>query len=213
MKNKTTKKRTRKRSRKSAKKQWLSYLVLAVLALGVYLYEQYQQRQEEEITVEPAKVASLKTMAQLCVVDIYSEVPILDTINSKVIFAVQKQQGSISFDLEGLDPDLSGDTIRLTLPPEIVELRESTEPNAWEVIDTKSVGPMSILRSDKFTVEEENAAKAHAGRKAIRQLYRNGTVRKARADARKNLAEMLQLTYRKPVIVSDPTPNGVYKGN
>lgn len=199
-----TKKKTK--IRKINKRQLFSYIILAILMLAAYIYQ--QREQQEEVTVEPAKIASLKTMAQLCVVDIYSEVPILDTINSKVIFAVQKQRGSISFDLENLEIDAEGDTVRLALPREIIELRESTEPNAWEVIDTKSVGPMAILRSNKFTVEEENAAKAHARSKSIKLLYQNGTVRKARADAVKSLKNMLELTYRKPVVVTDPTPNG-----
>ena len=100
-------------------------------------------------------------MVQLCAIDIYSEVPILDTINNKVMFAVQKQKGSVSFDLENMQMDDNGDTVKIVLSPEIVDLYEATEDNSWEVIDTKAIGRMSMFKSDKFTDEEENALKAN----------------------------------------------------
>ena len=44
-------------------------------------------------------------MVRLCAVDIYSEVPVLDTIDNKVMFAVQKQKGSVLFDIENMQVD------------------------------------------------------------------------------------------------------------
>ncbi len=143
--------------------------------------------------------------------EIYNEVPVLDTVNFKVIFAVQKQSGSISFDVENLNVDDSGDTIRIQLPREIVNLYESTDKNAWQVMDTKAIGPMAIFRSNKLTVEEENRVKAKLKAKSISRLYNNGTVRKARKDAVENLTRLMEGLYQKTVIVSDPTPNGTPK--
>ncbi|MDE5840839.1 MAG: DUF4230 domain-containing protein, partial [Muribaculaceae bacterium] len=116
--------------------------------------------------------------------------------------------GSISFDMEHMQIDDTGDTIRVILPPEIVEVNESSEKNAWQVIDTKAIGPMSILRSNKFSISEENRVKSKIKAKSIKRLYANGTVRQARKDAVKNLSRLMEGIYRRPVIVTDPTPEG-----
>lgn len=185
----------------------LPLLLLAVaIYIGWQLYQNY--RRPDEIEVLPSRPGDVKEMVRLCSMEIYNEVPVLDTVNSKVMFAVQKQSGSISFDVEHLEIDDIGDTVRIQLPREIVEINESTEKNSWEVIDTKAIGPMSILRSNKFTLEEENRVKAKLKAKSIKRLYANGTVRQARMDAVENLTRLMQAAYRKTVIVYDPTPEG-----
>lgn len=181
-------------------------LAVAIAFLGWQIYR-FMQR-PDEIEVLPSKPGDIKEMARLCSMEIYNEVSILDTVNYKVMFAVQKQSGSISFDMENIQIDDSGDTIRIVLPREIVEVYESNEKNAWEVIDTKAIGPMAFLRSNKFTAAEENRVKSKIKAKAIKRLYSNGTVKKARKDAVENLTRLMEGVYRKPVIVTDPTPNG-----
>lgn len=192
----------------------LKYIIPLILAaaiafLGWQLYR-YMQR-PEEIEVLPSKPGDVKEMARLCSMEIYNEVSVLDTVNSKVIFAVQKQSGSISFEMENLQVDDSGDTVKIILPREIVDIYESNEKNAWEVIDTKAIGPMAFLRSNKLSSAEENRVKSKLKSKAIRRLYSNGTVKQARKDAVENLRRLMEGVYRKPVIVSDPTPNGILK--
>lgn len=192
----------------------LKYIVPLVLAaaiafLGWQLYRYFQR--PEEIEVLPSKPGDVKEMARLCSMEIYNEVSVLDTVNSKVIFAVQKQSGSITFDMENLQIDDAGDTVRIILPREIVEIYESNDKNAWEVIDTKAIGPMAFFRSNKFTIAEENRVKSKIKAKAISRLYSNGTVKQARKDAVENLSRLMEGVYRKPVIVTDPTPNGTPK--
>lgn len=183
-------------------------LLLLALAsfLGWQIYRYFQR--PDEIEVMLSRPGDMKEMTRLCSMEIYNEVPVLDTVNFKVIFAVQKQSGSISFDVEHLEIDDSGDTVRIQLPREIVEVNESTEKDSWNVIDTKAIGPMAILRSNKFTLEEENRVKAKLKANSIKRLYDNGTVRQARKDAVENLTRMMQAAYRKTVIVYDPTPEG-----
>lgn len=188
-------------------KYFLPLILLAAAAfIGWQIYRYFQR--PEEIEVMPSRPGDVKEMVRLCSMEIYNEVPVLDTVNFKVIFAVQKQSGSISFDIENLEIDDLGDTVRIQLPREIVEVNESTEKDSWEVIDTKAIGPMSILRSNKFTLEEENRVKSKLKAKAVRRLYANGTVKQARKDAVDNLTRLMQTVYRKPVIVTDPTPEG-----
>lgn len=182
-------------------------IILAVIAfLGWQIYRYFQK--PEEIEVLPSRPGDVKEMARLCSMEIYNEVSVLDTVNYKVMFAVQKQSGSITFDMENLSIDDTGDTVKIVLPREIVEVYESNEKNAWEVIDTKSIGPMAFLRSNKFTTAEENRVKSKLKSNSIKRLYANGTVRQARKEAVENLTRLMESVYRKPVIVSDPTPDG-----
>lgn len=181
-------------------------LIVAIGFIGWHFYTYFQK--PEDIEVLPSKPGDVKEMARLCSMEIYNEMSVLDTVNYKVIFAVQKQSGSISFDMEHLQIDDSGDTIRIILPPEIVELYESNEKGSWEVIDTKAIGPMAFLRSNKITSAEENRVKSKLKAKSIRRLYSNGSVKKARKDAVENLSRFMETLYRKPVIVFDPTPEG-----
>ena len=181
-------------------------LFVAIAFFGWQLYKYFQR--PEEIEVLPSRPGDVKEMARLCSMEIYNEVSVLDTVNSKVMFAVQKQSGSITFDMENMQIDDSGDTVKIVLPREIVEVYESDEKNAWEVIDTKAIGPMAFIRSNKFTTEEENRVKSKLKANSIKRLYANGTVRQARKDAVNNLSRLMESVYRKPVIVTDHTPNG-----
>lgn len=181
-------------------------IILIIVAAGAAAAWHFLARtKKSDITIETGRIADVKSMARLCTMEIYNEVPILDTINDKVIFAIQKQEGSISFDLDNIRIDEAGDTIFVILPEEIIELRESTEKNSWEVIDTRHIGILGKIRNDRISLEEENAVKAKARRKAVRDLYLNGTVGHARAEAVKNLEMMMEAAFHRPVVVSDPS--------
>lgn len=188
-------------------------LCILVLAVAAAVYFMWSKPTEDSVNIEKGRIADVRTMAQLCTVDIYSEVPVLDTINRKVIFGVQKQKGSISFDIDSLAIDDSGDTVRIVLGPEIIELYESTDDNSWAVIDTKPIGPMALFRSGKFSDKEENQVKSHIRERSKRLLYRNGTVARARAEATENLQQLMEYIYRRPVEVRDTTPEGAYRKN
>lgn len=197
---------------KTKKLFMIAVAAIVVAALATALYFSFSSP-KKTIEVDKGRISNIETMAQLCAIDIYSEVPVLDTINNKVMFAIQKQKGSVSFDLEKMKVDADGDTVKITLPPEIVELYESTDDNSWEVIDTKAIGPLAIFRSDKFTAEEENALKSHIKENSKRLLYENGTIKRARAEGARNLRILMEKVYYKPVKVIDPTPQGALKVN
>ena len=185
----------------------IAVVAIAVIAIGLYFSFASPNK---SIDVSKGQISKVETMAQLCAIDIYSEVPILDTINNKVMFAVQKQKGSVSFDLENMQMDSDGDTVKIVLSPEIVDLYEATEDNSWEVIDTKAIGTMSMFKSDKFTDEEENAIKANIKKNSKKLLYHNGTIERARAEGARNLQTLMEKVYNKPVKVTDPTPKGAH---
>lgn len=176
-------------------------IAVALIAMAGAAAYFYLKEDNEKIVVENGRIADVRTLAELCTVDFYNEVPVLDTVDNIVIFAVQKQQGSISFDIENIDIDDTGDTVRVTLPKEIIEVHESTEPNSWQVIDTKNIGFLGPLRNDRLTNAQENRVKAKLRSDATRRLYRDGTVRQARTDAAAQLQSLLEKIYRRPVRV------------
>lgn len=182
----------------------IAIALIAVVAIGAYFIF---APAKNSIEVSKGQISKIETMAQLCAIDIYSEVPMLDTINNKVMFAVQKQRGNVSFDLENMKMEAGGDTVKVTLSPEIVDLYEATEDNSWEVIDTKGLG---LLTSDRLTDAEENSIKANIKKNSKKLLYDNGTIARARAEGARNLQSLMEKVYRKPVKVIDPTPQGAH---
>ncbi len=179
----------------------IAVIIICIAAIRIY------SGPKKNIDVRKGTVNKIETMVHLCAVDLYSEVPVLDTINNKVMFAIQKQRGSVSFGLENMAIDTEGDTVKVTLSPEIVEIYEATDDNSWEVIDSKGLG---LFTSDKFTLEEENALKANIRKNSVKRLYHNGTIARARAEGAKNLKSLMEKVHHKPVVVTDPTPNGAY---
>lgn len=185
-------------------------LLIAVVLLGAYLYLSHK-KQSTLIEADHGYIHNVEAMARLCSVEIYNELPVVDTINNKVICAVQKQRGSVTFDIENLQFEDIGDTLRVVLPREIVDIYEATDKNSWVVIDTKNIGFLGSLRSGRLSDAEENTVKSRIGKKSRMQLYANGVVKRARAEAAANLKSYLEKIYRKPVEVTDPTPEGVMR--
>lgn len=183
----------------------LILIVIAVVA-AIVVYFSFSSS-KKSIDVRQGQIRMIETMVQLCAVDLYNEVPVRDTINNKVIFGIQKQKGSVSFDLENMVMDTDGDTVKITLSPEIVELYEATEDNSWEAIDEKGLG---WFTKGKLSNDEENAVKSRIKQKSRKMLYHNGIIERARAEGAVNLQTLMEKVYRKPVKVIDPTPKGAY---
>ncbi|MDE6484419.1 MAG: DUF4230 domain-containing protein [Duncaniella sp.] len=180
----------------------LAAIAAVILAVAIYCS---LPSYKKTITVGKGGINNIEALAQLCTMDFYSEVPVADTINNKVMCAIQKQRGSVSFDLEGLAIDTVGDTVKIVLPAEIVEIHEATEDNSWQVIDSKGLG---LFTSNELTLDEENALKSQIEKKSKQHLYHNGTIKRARAEAVENLRSLMEKVYLKPVKVTDPTPLG-----
>lgn len=182
-------------------------ILIVIAAVGAIVVFFSFSSSKKTIDVRQGQIRMIETMVQLCAVDLYNEVPVRDTINNKEIFGIQKQKGSVSFDLENMAMDTDGDTVKITLSPEIVELYEATEDNSWEVIDEKG---LSLFTKDKLNNDEENTVKANIKQKSRKMLYRNGVIERARAEGAVNLQTLMEKVYHKPVKVIDPTPKGAY---
>ncbi len=175
--------------------------ILIAVGAGFAIWKFSGKREKApEVEVAPAKVNHLATIARLCTVELYSEVPVLDTVGSKVIFGIQKQKGRISFDLETLNINAEADTIIVRLPKEKIELFESTDPHSWEVVDTKN---LNVFGTSKLTAEEDNAVKRKIAAKSEARLYKDGTVARARKEGKATLERLLTAFYGRPAIVTD----------
>lgn len=162
-------------------------------------------RQSGDLTVDGAMVKEVESMVRLCSMDIYEETPVKATIGNRHLFGRITLKGSITFDLERIVLKMSGDTLRVQLPPEKVEILESTDKDSYIVIDTWND---RFMGSGSFTTAEENKIKEKVKQNAIKSIYRKGYVKRARAEAAENLTAMLSALTSKPVVVTDPTPDG-----
>lgn len=180
-------------------------ILAAVILLGALGAWWALSPKASRATMHDAAITDISPMVRLCSVDIYEDIPIKASIGPRHMFARATVNGSITFDLEDLHIREQGDTITVTLPREIVEIHESTEPGSYLVIDTWND---NIFGSDNISTTEENKIKAKVRENFRRKVYAKGYVKRARAEATANLTAMLSGLTGKTVVVNDPTPDG-----
>lgn len=183
---------------------FLPYLIVLAVICGVAIWW-YCSPEVDRVKISEGKISDIKPMVQLCALEVYEDVPVKGDVDSRHIFAKTTLNGFISFDLEKLATEESGDTLIVTLPPEIIEVQESTEDGTYRVIDTWND---DFFGSSNITTAEENAIKARAQENFRKGLYTKGYVKRARSEAVTNLTSMLTALTGKPVVVNDPTPEG-----
>ena len=181
-------------------------IVLAILAVAAFVaYKWYTAPEASNVTMHEAKITDVVPMLRLCSVEIYDDVPVKGDIGDRHMFARVALNGSISFDLGSVQTTESADTIAVTLPREIVDVYESTDAGAYQVIDTWCD---SFLGSSNFTTAEENSIKSKVRDNYRKDIYKKGYVARARKEAVANLTSLLSGLTGKTVIVNDPTPDG-----
>lgn len=172
---------------------------VCIVAVAAWLIVKYTSAPEaDRVRMHEASVSDVRAMARLCSVDIYEEIPVKGHIGKRHLFARMRITGSISFDLDNLEMTERGDTLSVRLPREIVEIREATDPNSYQVIDTWHEG---LLGSSYFTTAEENEMKGRVLAGYRDALYSKGHVARARREAAHNLAQMLTGITKRPVEV------------
>ncbi|MDE7461229.1 MAG: DUF4230 domain-containing protein [Paramuribaculum sp.] len=180
-------------------------VLLILAAAGFVAYKWYTAPEATHITMQEAKITDVTPMLRLCSVEIYDDVPVKGSIGNRHLFARVALKGSISFDLDSVRMTESGDTISVTLPREIVDVYESTDAGAYQVID---MWCDSFFGSSNFTTAEENAIKSKVRDNYRKGIYQKGYVARARKEAVANLTSLLGGLTGKTVIVTDPSPEG-----
>lgn len=178
-------------------------VVIIIAAAAVWIVRSLRTDAEPPVKTYQSKIADVSKMAELCSVEIYTDIPLKESIGHKHIFARQTLEGNITFPIDSLRMEERGDTTFVWLPKEKVRLLESTAPKSFEIIDTWSD---SFFVSGTLTAAEENRVKVQARDKAIKRLYADGTVSRARKEARVRLATMLNTIWQTPVAVIDAHP-------
>jgi len=179
--------------------------ILAVVAV-IFYFAHGSSGKSTNVKIDDARIVDIRPMVRLLSMELYEDLPVKGSIGTRHIFARETLEGTIGFDLEKISQNYKGDTLVVVLPPEIVEVRESTAKDSYRVIDTWNE---KFLGSSNFTAEEENKIKELARKSWIDSIYARGYVERARREARANLEGMLTpLVPGKVVRVEDPTPHG-----
>lgn len=165
--------------------------VLVILAAGGYIYWYFTRPEEkEEYATNPAKLKTMKEMAELATLDFHEEIAVKDNVDGKWIVARMTLDGSVKYDMEKVSLRQHGDTLTLLLPAEKFEILESTTPKAYEVIDTWDAERPVFGR--KLTATEENGIKQRARSRLEATLRKRGYVERARHNATSTLTSLLR---------------------
>ncbi|MDE5789909.1 MAG: DUF4230 domain-containing protein [Muribaculaceae bacterium] len=169
--------------------KWFTLLIAVVAVIAGVIWFTKPSEPVPVAKIEPARIIDVRPMVKLCSVEIYEDVPVKAKIGTRHLVARETLTGTISFDLEKIDQQWEGDTLVVTLPPEIVEIYESTDPGAYKVIDRWND---KILAGSNFTASEENKIKRQVVEAWRDSIYSRGYVKRAREEAVKNLETMLR---------------------
>ncbi|MDE6430492.1 MAG: DUF4230 domain-containing protein [Duncaniella sp.] len=175
-------------------------ILIVVLALGGGLYLWRSRTESTNMAISETKLSEIKDMLKLCTMEVRDDVAIKDSINGKWIFAKATVNGYIRFDLEKLDYQVKNDSVVIILPPEEIEIYESSANNSYEVIDTWNASMLDLRR---MTAAEETAIKKRMARKYKASFYDKGYVKRARASAVETLSRLLSIIDPK-ITVIDP---------
>ncbi|MDE6813170.1 MAG: DUF4230 domain-containing protein [Duncaniella sp.] len=173
-------------------------ILIVVLALGGGLYLWRSRTESTNMAISETKLSEIKDMLKLCTMEVRDDVAIKDSINGKWIFAKATVNGYIRFDLEKLDYQVKNDSVVIILPPEEIEIYESSANNSYEVIDTWNASMLDLRR---MTAAEETAIKKRMARKYKASFYDKGYVKRARASAVETLSRLLSIIDPKITVI------------
>lgn len=179
--------------------RWITIVLVLVAVAGLAIWWRNSPEVARE-NIRDARIRDIAPMVQLCTVEFYDEIPLKATKGSRHFFGKMGVEGSISFDLEKIGTAYRGDTLVVTLPPEIITLNESTEPGSYQVIDTWND---NFFGSSGFTASEENEIKHKVMSTYRGQMYAGGRVRRARREAAASLKGLLSAMTGRVVEVRD----------
>ena len=181
-------------------------VIVAVVAVIGYVVKVYVLDDHyDNFEISPASIKEVTSMVKLSTLEIHDEAILKDSINSKWLVGKESVDGAVTINLENVTIETQGDTTLVILPAEQVEVYESNDPNAYEIIDTYDMASTFIDR--EMTADEENQLKRAYKARIIAGIYDRGLVVRARANAVQTL-DNLYKSLNMPVKVIDPTPEG-----
>lgn len=180
-------------------------LIVILAAAAIILWRNSQA--STNMSISETKLSEIKDMVKLCSLEVRDDIAIRDSINGKWIFAKNTVNGYVRFDLEKLDYQTRNDSIVIFLPPEEIEVYESSRDNSYEVIDTWN---QSLLDLRNLTAAEETAIKKRVADRYKASFYEKGYVSRARSSAVATLSTLLSRMDDGKITVVDLYPDGYY---
>ncbi|MDR2918501.1 MAG: DUF4230 domain-containing protein [Tannerella sp.] len=186
-------------------KWWIIACIIIVLLIitGYLVYNRFNQ---PAIKTLPAKIEEIKQAVKLSTLDITMEDIYKDTVNIKGVVSRIKAQIYIRFDIENIPMVEHGDTLIVQLPPECIEIYESTS-NSSEILDVWNLQFPEEPVETPLSTAEENYIKQRYKQRIENQMYEKGYVKRARENALQSLA-ILFSKFRDHVIIVDNYPDG-----
>lgn len=184
----------------------LMTLIVILAAAAIILWRSSQA--STNMSISETKLSEIKDMVKLCSLEVRDDIAIRDSINGKWIFAKNTVNGYVRFDLEKLDYQTRNDSIVIFLPPEEIEVYESSRDNSYEVIDTWN---QSLLDLRNLTAAEETAIKKRVADRYKASFYEKGYVSRARSSAVATLSTLLSRMDDGKITVVDLYPDGYYR--
>lgn len=189
-------------------KRYIAFLLTLIVILAAAAIILWRNSQAStNMSISETKLSEIKDMVKLCSLEVRDDIAIRDSINGKWIFAKNTVNGYVRFDLEKLDYQTRNDSIVIFLPPEEIEVYESSRDNSYEVIDTWN---QSLLDLRNLTAAEETAIKKRVADRYKASFYEKGYVSRARSSAVATLSTLLSRMDDGKITVVDLYPDGYY---
>lgn len=187
------------------KKLLLNILFFVLIALVCWLfYRSCSNKSNKRIL--PAKMEEIKQTVKLSSLEIITEEIYKDTINNKIAVSRTRSKTRINFDIENLEMLEQGDTTVIFLPPEIIEIFESSN-DGYQLLDVWHVQHPDDPINITLTNAEENEYKRRAKKYITQQMYDKGYVTRARQNAMNSLVKLFS-GFKDNILIIDPFPDG-----
>ena len=186
-------------------KRWgiagIGSILLAMI--GYFVYNRTNQANTNTLS---AKIETIRQVVKLSTLDITTEEIFKDTIHIKGVVSRVKARIYIHFDLENIPMVEQGDTLFVQLPPEIIDIYESTA-DASQILDVWNLTFPDEPVDTPLSTDEENNIKRRYKQRLEEQMYEKGYVKKARENALHSLAVLFS-KFRDKVVIVDHYPDG-----
>lgn len=186
-------------------KRW----IIGGIVIGLLIiigYTTYSRLNQPAIRTLPAKIEEIREAVKLSTLDITTEEVFKDTVNIKGVVSRARARVYIHFDIEELPITELGDTLVIQLPPEIIDVYESTS-GGFQVLDVWNLQFPDEPVDTPLSNTEENIIKRKIKQRIADQMYEKGYVKRARENAIHSLA-ILFSKFRDNVIIVDNHPDG-----
>lgn len=183
-------------------------LLLLILLLSAYLIRiAFGGRADSERhDILGARATELRQMVRLSSMKIYKEADLKAQVDGINVFAIGTYNIFIDFNVEAMKVQTHGDTLYAELPPETVRVLE-VQGKGFRVVDSWSNNILKRISGTTLSAQQENQLRQQLAGRLLGEMYSQGIVKRARANALHTLTELFSLVPG-TVIIIDPSPDG-----